>query len=141
MRRLKLMGTLLRQTGADALMGSYLCFTLLCALIIWLTEPQIITYWDAVWYCFTVASTVGFGDVVVYGRVARLLSILLSIYSAATLAIFTGVFVNYFNQLVQLRQKDSLAAVSDKLEHLPDLPREELKRLSEQIRQRIKRQQ
>ena len=126
-----------RETGADTLIGIYLGFFLLCALIFLLVEPGISTYWDALWYCFTVASTVGFGDIVVATRVSRILSMVLSLYSAVTLAIFTGVFVNYFNQLVQLRQKDSLAALADKTDRLPDMSRDELKKLSAQIKQRI----
>ena len=46
-----------RETGADTLIGIYLGFFLLCALIFWIVEPGISTYWDALWYCFTVAST------------------------------------------------------------------------------------
>ena len=34
--------------------------------------------------------------------------------------------VNNFTQLVDLRQKETLAAVLDKLEHLPELSHEEL---------------
>ena len=139
MKKLKTMMMVLRETGADALIGSYLGFTLLCALVIWIREPEIATYWDALWYCFTVASTIGFGDIVVHARISRILSVALSIYSAATLAIFTSVLVNYFQQLVQLRQKDSLATLADKLDRLPDMSREDLKRLSEQIRQKINR--
>ena len=126
-----------RETGADTLIGIYLGFVLLCALIFRVVEPGIDAYWDALWYCFTVASTVGFGDIVVTSRVSRALSVVLSLYSAVTLAIFTGVFVNYFNQLVQLRQKDSLATLADKLDRLPDMPRDELRKLSEQIRGKI----
>ena len=137
MKRLKIMIRVFRETGADTLIGIYLGFFLLCELIFWIVEPGISTYWDALWYCFTVASTVGFGDIVVATRVSRILSMVLSLYSAVTLAIFTGVFVNYFNQLVQLRQKDSLAALADKTDRLPDMSRDELKKLSAQIKQRI----
>lgn len=130
-----------RETGADTLIGAYLGFVLVCALIFWIVEPGVSTYWDALWYCFTVASTVGFGDIVVSLRVSRILSVVLSLYSAVTLAIFTGVFVNYFNQLVELRQKDSLATLEDKLDKLPEMSRDDLKRLSEQIRKKIAHKQ
>ena len=79
----------------------------------------------------------GFGDIVVTARVSRILSMVLSLYSAVTLAIFTGVFVNYFNQLVQLRQRDSLATLADKLDCLPDMSREDLRKLSAQIKRKI----
>ena len=128
-----------RETGADALIGAYLGFVMLCALIIWIADPGVSTYPDALWYCFTVASTIGFGDILVSARISRILSVVLSLYSAVTLAIFTGVFVNYFNQLVELRQKDSLATLEDKLDKLPEMSRDDLNRLSEQIRKKIAR--
>ena len=46
----------------------------------------------------------------------------------------TGVIVNYYMQLVELRQQESLAVIMDKLERLPELSRQELKQLSDQIR-------
>ena len=109
-------------------------FLLVCALVIWICEPDIHTYREALWYCFTVVSTIGFGDVVVHTAISRILSVVLSLYAVITLAIFTGVIVNYFTQLVELRQKETLAAVLDKLERLPKLSKEELIQLSDQIK-------
>ena len=140
MKRLKMMYTVLRETGAGALISSYVGFVLICALVIWIAEKDIATYWDSLWYCFTVASTVGFGDIVVRTSIARILSVVLSLYSAVALAIITSVFVSYFNQIMQLRQKDSLATLAQKLDNLPNMSREELKQLSEQIRKRMPHQ-
>jgi hypothetical protein len=63
--------------------------------------------------------------------------VVLSFSSAVTLAIVTGVLASYFNRLIQLRDKDSLATLADKLNRLPDMSREELKRLSEQIKRKF----
>ena len=41
-------------------------------------EPEIHNYFDALWYCFSVISTIGFGDIVVISIVAKILTILLS---------------------------------------------------------------
>lgn len=136
MKKLKLLGRILRHTGADKIITGFLGFLLLCALAIWICESDIHTYREALWYCFTVVSTIGFGDVVVHTAISRSLSVVLSIYAVITLAIFTGVIVNYYTQLVELRQKESLAAIMYKLERLPELPRDELIQLSNQIKQR-----
>ena len=133
MKKLKVLGRVLRHTGADKIIAGFIGFLLLCSLVIWLCEPEIHTWRETLWYCFTVVSTIGFGDVVVHTAISRILSVALSIYAVITLAIFTGVIVNYFTQLVELRQKESLTAVLDKLEHLPELSSEELTQLSEQI--------
>ena len=115
-------------------MSGFVAFMLLTALVIWVCEPEINTYQEALWYCFTVVSTIGFGDVVVHTSISRSLSVVLSLYAVVTLAIFTGVIVNYYTQLVELRQQESLAVIMDKLERLPELSRQELEQLSDQIR-------
>ena len=138
MERFKTLVMVLRSTGADVLIGAYLVFLLACALVVWFSEPEIITYRDALLYCFTVASTLGFGDIVVHARISRVLSVVLSLYSAVTLAIVTSVFVNYFHQIVQQRQRDSLASLADRLDRLPEMSREELKKLSEQVRMKLR---
>lgn len=136
MKKLRLIARILRYTGADKLIASFLVFTLVCATVIWLVEPEVHTWREAMWYCFTVASTIGFGDIVVHTPIARTLSVLLSIDALLTLAIFTGVVVNYFNQVVELRHQESLTAFMDKLERLPEMSREELTQLSNQIKKR-----
>ena len=49
--------------------------------------------------------------------------------------LITGVIVNYFVQMNALRNRETLTAFMDKLEHLPELPPEELERLSMQVRE------
>ena len=138
MKRLRLIGSILKNTGADKMMLSFISYMVLCALLIWLLESGNITFLDAIWFCFTVVSTIGFGDVVVHNTLSRVLSMTLSLYAVIALAIFTAVIVNYFTQLMELRQKNSLAAVIDKLERLPELSKEELEQLSEQIKRKTK---
>lgn len=60
-------------------------------------EPEIHNYFDALWYCFSVISTIGFGDIVVISIVAKILTILLSFYSIIVFAILTATVVNYFS--------------------------------------------
>ena len=50
------------------------------------------------------------------------------------IAIITGVIVNYFNHISSIRNEETLAAFMDKLEHLPELPPEELEQLSLKVR-------
>ena len=138
MRKIRLIRRILKHTGADKIVFGFVGFMLLTALVIWACEPEIHTYREALWYCFTVVSTIGFGDVVVRTPISRGLSVALSIYAIVTLAIFTGVIVNYYTQLVELRQQESLANIMEKLEHLEKLPKQELEELSNQIRHRKK---
>ena len=136
MKKLRLLRRILRQTGADKTWTGFAVFFLVCAGIIWLWEPAITTYGDALWYCFAVVTTIGFGDVTVTTHLARVLSVLLSLYAVMVIAIVTGVVVNYYNQLVALRQKESLTALMDRLERLPELSQEELEQIARRVRDR-----
>lgn len=134
MKKLRILCRILRQTRADRRLFVFLATILACSFVIWRVEPDIPTWRGAVWYCFTLVSTVGFGDVVVRTPVSRILSILLSAYAMLVLAIVTGVVVNYYSQLVELRSRESLSAFLDELEHLEGRSPEELRSLSERVK-------
>ena len=133
MRKLKILGRIMKETGADRILSGFVVFYVGCAVIIWLREPGIKSLGDALWYCYAVITTIGFGDIIVTTHMARIISVVLSIYAVLVIAIVTGVIVNYFTQIVQLRQKDTLVSVLDKLEHLPEMSERELEELSKQI--------
>lgn len=133
MKKIRILQGILTRTHTDKLLISYVLFVFADALFIWLVDPAIQTYGDALWYCYTVLSTVGFGDITVSSLAAKLASVLLTVYSLFALAILTGVTVNFVSQLIQIQQKDTLAHFIDKLEQLPELSDEELKELSRKV--------
>ncbi len=134
MKKLRLLGRILRNTGADSVIIGFMGFMLLCGLLIWLREPEIKTFGEALWYCFTAVSTIGFGDVVVHTALSRVLTVLMSVYAVAVLAIFTAVVVNYFQQVIARGRKEALEAFLEKAERLPELSREELEALARQAK-------
>ncbi len=123
----------MRNTHAHQIVLSFVVFVLLCALAIFLVEPSIASYGDALWYCYAVVTTVGFGDMVATTLLGRILSIVLSLYAILVLAIVTATIVNLYSQLSDLNDKDSLAKFMDKLERLPELSPEELAELSAEV--------
>ena len=134
-KKLKILWGILQHTNADKLLFSYCIFIFVTAALIWIFDPSIKSLGNALWYCYAVISTAGFGDVTVTTVIAKILSIFLTIYSLIVLAIVTGVVVNYYNQILEVRNKDTIAAFLDRLEELPDLSKEELAELSERVRQ------
>ena len=137
MKRLRILKGVLKRTHADRLIGGFVAFFLLDAFLIMLAEPGITNYRDAVWYCYAVFSTAGFGDIVAQTFMGRALSILLTIYTILIVALVTGVIVAFYNDIVSMKYKASKAEVLDKLENLENLSKEELAELSDKIR-RIK---
>lgn len=122
----------------DAKLGwislTFLAIFAICCVIIGLTEPSIRGGGDIAWMCFQAVTTIGYGDVVPTAPIPRIAIVVLSIASVFYLAIITGTVVYYCNEIVRLRHKASLAAIQDKLEHLPDLSKDELESLSQTIR-------
>ncbi len=59
-----------------------------------------------------------------------MVSVILTIYSVLVVAIITGVVVNYYNQIIQIQQEETLVSFIDKLEKLPELSKDELLQIS-----------
>lgn len=135
MKKLKVLWQVIKQTKADEIILSYLIFVFIDALVIFLADPAIKTYGNAVWYCCVVIFTVGFGDLVATVVLSKIATIILMIYSVIVIAIVTGVIVNFYSQLIRIRQENTMEAFVYKLENLPSLSKEELKELSLSIKQ------
>lgn len=134
MKKLKLLGKILRITHADKILLSYLAFVFIDALIIMIFDKGINSYFDSLWYCCVVIFTVGFGDLVATSLIARIASVVLMVYSAVVLAIITGVFVNFYNELVKTKNKETLSNFVSQLERLPELSKDELTELSQKVK-------
>ncbi len=125
---------ILKMTKADRILYSYLLFVLISALLILVFEPDIKTYPDALWYCYAVISTTGFGDIVVHTVFAKLISVIITIYSLIVIAIITGVFVSYYDEILKANRRETITAFLDELERLPELSPKELEDLSSRVR-------
>lgn len=135
MKKIKVLWMILKRTKANQILLGFLLFLFTAAAVIQLVEPNINRYGDALWYCYAVISTAGFGDVVAVTCIGKVFSVLLTIYTIFVVAIVTGVVVNYYTQLVELQRKETLAMFMDKLERLPELSKEELERISKKVRE------
>ena len=134
MKKLRILRMVLKKTGATRVLLGFLAFLLVTAAILWAVEPGMTTYREALWYCYAVISTAGFGDFVAVTFVGRVCSILVTIYAIFVIGIVTGVVVSYFQQAVQVQFEDSKMAFLDKLERLPELSKEELEEMAAKAR-------
>ena len=75
------------------LLTMIVCFSIILTSI----EPNIETFPDALWYCFAVVTTIGFGDIVAVTPAGRILSVMLGLYGLIVVAVITSVIVNFYN--------------------------------------------
>ena len=135
MPNLRTLYRIMKQTSGIQIFAYYMGFVFLSALLILLVEPEITNYADALWYCYAVISTAGFGDIVVHTILAKLISVVVTVYSLVVIAILTGIVVNFYNEILEARRKETLSAFLDRLEKLPELSHEELVELSKRVHQ------
>lgn len=79
-----------------------LCLLLLifcCAWLLTFTEEGLPTYGDALWYCFAVVTTIGFGDFTVTTIFGRVISVILGIYGIIVVALITSIIVNFYGEM------------------------------------------
>lgn len=134
MNAFRIFRRLVRDTGIYKVVITFVVFFIISAFVILENEPQIETYGDACWYCFALISTCGFGDITVYSVAARVMSAMLSCFAVVVIAMLTGVIVNMYNKLIELRVRGTLTEMMDKLEHLSELSKEELNAISERVK-------
>ena len=132
-RMLRLLKDAFRTAGADKIISGYILWFFLSALPIWLWEPNIHSYQDSLWFCFASATTIGYGDIAAVTLIGRIITVILSIYSIAVVAIFTAVITSFYTDIAHLKASDSAREFADDLEHLSELSSEELNQLSQRI--------
>lgn len=136
MRRIRLLWRILKITHADKLLFGFLVYFILTSIMIYLVEPNIQTVGDSLWYCFAASTTIGFGDIVAVTLLGRVLTVILCIYAILIIALIPGVVVSYFIEFNKIKSKESVVVFLDQLEHLETLSKEELRELSQKVKQR-----
>ncbi len=134
MKKSKIICKILKRTGAVRLIYGFLAVFLTISVAIMLAEPNINTFSDSMWYCFSVMTTIGFGDITAVTLTGRILSVILSIYSILIIAVIPGVLTSYYIEIIKLRANESIEKFLYDLERLPELSKEELAELSEKVK-------
>lgn len=134
MKKQKLAIKVLKRTGAVKFLYAFIAFFFIMTLCIWLVEPRMITYADALWYCFNVMTTIGFGDIIATTLLGKILSVILSLYSILIIGIIPGIITSYYIETIKLKANESTEKFLDDLKRLPELSQEELRDISERAK-------
>ena len=90
---------IMRKTFAAEILFGLLLLIVAFSFVFKVLEPGFNTFGDALWYCFAVVTTIGFGDFTVTSHVSRVLSVILGIYGIIVVALITSIIVNFYNEV------------------------------------------
>lgn len=134
MRTLRILWMILKRTHTIKVCISFAVCFFVGAAIIQGVEPDITTYGESIWYCYVACATIGFGDFAAVTATGRILTVFLSIHATVFLAMIPAIVVSYYMEVIHRREKESVSIILDKLEHLPEMSKEELQAISDKIK-------
>lgn len=114
----------------------YFAFT---TAIFYLDQSAFKDYGDALRFTFSSFFTVGYGDYTVTTTWSRILTVILIIYGAVIIAMFTAVWVNMVTVITKAKVFDEENEMYQKLCTLHTLPYEELQNLSHYFKNKKKK--
>ena len=98
---------IVKKTFVAEVMFGLLTLILVFSVIFNFLEPSMFkSYGDAVWYCFVLVTTIGFGDIYPTGIICRVLSVILGIYGIIVVAVITSVVVNFYQETTKEDQPE-----------------------------------
>lgn len=101
LEKIKLLFNILVKTHTIDVIVCLVSIMIAFSFILQRFEEKINNFWDAMWYCFTVITTIGFGDFYATSLWGRILTVILGIYGIVVVAIITSVVVNYYNEVTK----------------------------------------
>ena len=91
---------IVRKTYASEIILGLLLLIVAFAYVISFSDSDTIhSFGDALWYCFAIVTTIGFGDFTVTTLIRRVLSVILGIYGIVVVALITSIIVNFYGEM------------------------------------------
>ena len=124
--RLDLLRDIVQQTyAAEIIFGLLLLIASFSFVLIYTdTESFNGEYTNALWYCFAVVTTIGFGDMTAVSTVGRILSVVLGVYGIVVVALITSIIVNFYGEMKKARVDESDPVTNAEQETEESLPGE-----------------
>ena len=116
--KLGVLQKIIRKTFAVEILFGLFMLIISFSYVLFTFEDGFATYLDALWYCFAVVTTIGFGDFTVSTVVGRLLSVILGIYGIIVVALVTSIIVNFYSEVKNERDEEKIEETAEKEEAL-----------------------
>ena len=89
---------IIRKTYAAEILLGMVVLIIAFSILLTLFDPGITTFGNALWYCFALVTTIGFGDITATSVLGRVLSVFLGVYGIIVVALITSIIVNFYNE-------------------------------------------
>jgi hypothetical protein len=87
-----------RKTYAAEILFGMLMLIIAFSIVLPQLDPGIPSFADALWYCFAIVTTIGFGDFAAATLPGRVISVVLGLYGIIVVALITSIIVNFYNE-------------------------------------------
>jgi len=89
---------IVRKTYATEILFGMLLLIIAFSIVLPQFDPGIPSFEDALWYCFAIVTTIGFGDFSAATLPGRAISVVLGLYGIIVVALITSIVVNFYNE-------------------------------------------
>jgi hypothetical protein len=103
--RLDLLREIVQQTYAAEIIFGLLLLIASFSFVLRYTDRAAFggEYTNALWYCFAVVTTIGFGDMTATSAIGRILTVILGVYGIIVVALITSIIVNFYGEMKKSR--------------------------------------
>ena len=96
---LGMLSRIIRKTYAAEIIFGLLLLIFTFSFLLSAVEANMQRYEDALWYCFAIVTTIGFGDITAVTVPGRILSVVLGVYGIVVVALITSIIVNFYSEM------------------------------------------
>ena len=96
--KLDVLRKIVRKTYAAEILFGMLMLIVAFSIVLPQFETGIPSFEDALWYCFAIVTTIGFGDFTAATLPGRAISVVLGLYGIIVVALVTSIIVNFYNE-------------------------------------------
>ena len=105
--KLDVLSRIIRKTYAAEIVFGMLLLITAFSIVLPNFELNINTFGDALWYCFAIVTTIGFGDITAVTVPGRIISVILGLYGLIVVALITSIIVNFYGETKNTGEEDS----------------------------------
>ena len=100
--RMDIFWKVVRKTNAAEILFGMLLLIIAFSLVLPILEEDIPDFFSALWYSFSIISTIGFGDVAATSILGRIMSAILGICGLVVVSVVMSIVVNFYNETKNL---------------------------------------